>query len=101
MNIFIYIRLFRFYFLKHFIFILMYFYAEDNFRKPISAFQTSDIIRFGIVVCVMYMAWSLTSESFNEFQSISKKIRLFLGLIAAGAALLCGGYLLGIYFEHM
>lgn len=101
MNIFSYIRLFTFYFLKHFLLVLMYFYAEDNFRKPISAFQTSDIIRVGIVVSVMYMAWSITSESFNEFQSISAKIRFFLGVVAAVTAFLCGVYLLGIYFEDM
>lgn len=93
-----YIHLFSYYFFKSLILFLGICYAEDNFRKSLQEFDSSDVIRFCIVIFILFLAWSTSSQSYEKFQSFSKKTRFLLGIIAGLTAILSSGYLLSVYF---
>ncbi|ANU09506.1 hypothetical protein A1A1_12007 [Planococcus antarcticus DSM 14505] len=93
-----YVHLFSFYFFKTLIVLLGFFYAEDNFRKSLQEFNSSDVIRSCIVFFIIFLAASTSSQSYENFQSVSKKTRFLLGITAGIIAILSCGYLLSVYF---
>ncbi|MCA0984216.1 hypothetical protein LCL89_09185 [Halobacillus yeomjeoni] len=83
----------------HFIFQLTYFYANDHFRKPISDFSHSDLVRAVILLMAVLSYFKLTGDLFGRFKEVSTKLKVVITILAFVVSAFMVGFLLAVYFE--
>lgn len=94
-----YVIFFLYSFFLHIIFQLIYFYADDNFRKPLNDFSNSDIVRAIILLIILFSYFRLIPNLFERFKEVSTKLKVLFTVLSFVVSIFVIGFLLAVYFE--
>ncbi|WP_226577457.1 hypothetical protein [Halobacillus litoralis] len=95
-----FIYFFLYSFFLHTVFQLAFFYAEDNFRKPLGGFSQPDMFRVLLILVVLLSYFRLIPQLFDRFEELSKRSKLGLTILSFIVSTVCTGFLLAVYFER-